>query len=62
MGFMRLICGPVSVFRQSCGATAIEYGLIVGLVGVSLYLGLSVYYDALVALFDVIIAAMARLV
>ncbi|MBB4009318.1 Flp family type IVb pilin [Allorhizobium taibaishanense] len=50
------------MFRQSCGATAIEYGLIVGLVGVSLYLGLSVYYDALVALFDVIIAAMARLV
>lgn len=60
MRFKGLICGPIAMFRQSSGATAIEYGLIAGLVAVSLYLALGVYYDALVALFDTIVAAMHR--
>ncbi|MCF1473766.1 Flp family type IVb pilin [Agrobacterium vitis] len=42
------------------GATAIEYSLIAGIIAVTLYLALGVYYDALDRLFDSIIAAIPQ--
>lgn len=59
MGLSRLLCGSASVFRQASGATAIEYGLIAGLIGISLYVVLGIYFDSLTNLFNYIIAAMS---
>ncbi|MDQ0456516.1 Flp family type IVb pilin [Rhizobium paknamense] len=37
------------------GATAIEYGLIAGLIAVSLIIGLGIYYDAMIKMFEYIV-------
>lgn len=47
-------CGAL----DEAGATAVEYSLIAALIGVSLYLGLSVYYEALTRVFGVVITSM----
>jgi pilus assembly protein Flp/PilA len=39
-------------FADKCGATAIEYGLIAGILGVGLVIGLTSMKDALVTLFS----------
>lgn len=41
-------------FQEESGATAVEYGLLIGILAVALYLGLSVYYQAMLNLFGFI--------
>ncbi|MGV1895636.1 MULTISPECIES: Flp family type IVb pilin [Rhizobium/Agrobacterium group] len=60
MGFLRRFSGSSAIFRQTSGATAIEYSLIAGIIAVTLYLALGVYYEALDRLFDSIIAAIPQ--
>jgi len=48
----------ICVVGDQSGATAIEYSLLAALIGVLLYLGLEVYYEALTAVFNIIITSL----
>jgi pilus assembly protein Flp/PilA len=46
-------------FRDESGATAIEYGLLVGLIGLAIVAALRLLGPALVAIFEIATAALA---
>lgn len=48
----------ICLVGDQSGATAVEYSLLAALIGTSLYLGLEVYYEALTAVFNIIITSL----
>ena len=42
------------IFRNECGATAIEYGLLIGCIGMAMTFGMKVFVDAFQNMYEVV--------